>query len=329
MSTTTATEPSRERPTVLPPDEAALTQAADLIASGHLVAFPTETVYGLGGDATNGAAVAAIFAAKGRPAFNPLIIHVPDLAVAETLGQFSALARRLALAFWPGPLTLVVPRVTNCPISLLATAGLDTLAIRVPDHEVARRLLSVCGRPLAAPSANPSGRLSPTQARDVAQSLSAAAVPLVLDGGPCRVGLESTVVAVTGATATLLRPGGLARSAIEAVAGPLAEAGEDHGAPASPGRLASHYAPGLPLRLDAASVSPDEALLAFGPDVPMGAHLTLNLSTSGDLAEAAANLFAMLRALDASGARAIAAMPVPTHGLGEAINDRLSRAAVR
>jgi L-threonylcarbamoyladenylate synthase len=329
VSTTAAIEPSHERPRVLQPDEAAIAQAAALIASGSLVAFPTETVYGLGGDATNGAAVAAIFAAKGRPAFNPLIVHVPDLAAAETLGQFSDLARRLALAFWPGPLTLVVPRVTNCPISLLATAGLETLAIRVPDHVVARQLLSVCGRPLAAPSANPSGRLSPTQARDVADSLNATAVPLVLDGGPCRVGVESTVVAVMGAVATLLRPGGLARSAIEAVAGPLAEAGEDHGAPASPGRLASHYAPGLPLRLDATSVLPDEALLAFGPDVPGGAHLTLNLSPRGDMAEAAANLFAMLRALDASGARAIAAMPVPTHGLGEAINDRLSRAAVR
>ncbi len=329
MSTTAATEPSRERPLVLPADEAALGQAASLIADGRLVAFPTETVYGLGGDATNDAAVAAIFAAKGRPGFNPLIVHVPDLATAEKFGQFSDLARRLALAFWPGPLTLVVPRVTNCPISLLATAGLDTLAIRVPDHGVARRLLSACGRPLAAPSANPSGRLSPTSASAVADAFGALAVPLVLDGGACRVGVESTVVAVMGTTATLLRPGGLARSTIEAVAGPLTEPGEDHGAPASPGRLASHYAPHLPLRLNAGEVAPDEALLAFGPQVPEGAHLTLNLSARGDVEEAAANLFAMLRALDASGARAIAAMPVPRHGLGEAVNDRLSRAAVR
>jgi L-threonylcarbamoyladenylate synthase len=310
-------------------DAPAIAHAATLLRAGRLVAFPTETVYGLGGDATDGAAVAAIFAAKGRPSFNPLIVHVPDLDAAGRLGHLPSLALRLAKAYWPGPLTLVVPRRPGCPVSLLATAGLDTLALRVPAHPVARRLLAECGRPLAAPSANPSGRLSPTRAEDVAGAFDAAAVPLVLDGGPCAVGLESTVVAVAGGRATLLRPGGLARAAIEEVTGPLAEAGDDHGAPASPGRLASHYAPRLPLRLDARDVAADEALLAFGTDVPAGAHATLNLSPAGDLAEAAANLFAMLRVLDGSGARAIAAMPVPSHGLGEAINDRLARAAVR
>ena len=317
------------RPLVLAPDAGALERAAGILRAGGLVAFPTETVYGLGGDATDDRAVAAIFAAKGRPSFNPLIVHVPDVAAARTLGRLCPLGERLAEAFWPGPLTLVVPRAPGAPVSLLATAGLDTLALRVPAHPVARALLVACGRPLAAPSANPSGRLSPTRAADVADSFDASVVPLVLDGGPCAVGLESTVVALADGRATLLRPGGLARAAIEEVTGPLAEAGDDHGAPASPGRLASHYAPHLPLRLDATAVADDEALLAFGPAPLQGARATLNLSPSGDLAEAAANLFAMLRALDSSGARGIAAMAVPGDGLGEAIRDRLSRAATR
>ncbi len=301
-----------------------LAQAVQLLHQGLLVAMPTETVYGLAARADSDRAVAKIFAAKGRPRINPLIAHVADLAAAQRLVQLDALSQRLAEQFWPGPLTLVLPRQPNCPVSLLASAGLDTLAVRVPAHPVALRLLAACGTPLVAPSANLSGQLSPTAAGHVDPRLAAA----VIDGGPCRVGVESTVVQVIGNQAWLLRPGGIARDALAAVAGPLRDA-EDAAHPRSPGQLASHYAPQLPVRLHAREVRGDEALLALGDDVPAGAALTLNLSPSGDLEIAAANLFAYLRALDQPQLRGIAVVPIPGHGLGEAINDRLRRAATR
>ena len=310
---------------VLPADDAAIKEAAEILRAGGLVAFPTETVYGLGADATNDRAVAAIFAAKGRPRFNPLIVHLPEAAAAEACARFDGRARDLGARFWPGPLTLVLPRAPSSPVSLLCSAGRDSLALRVPGHDVARRLLQAIGRPLAAPSANASGQVSPTSAAHVRDSL-ADGVSLILDGGPCPLGLESSVLDLTGTAPALLRPGGLPREDLEAVLGPLAE---PDGGPdiKSPGQLESHYAPALPLRLEAHAVGPDEALLAFGPAPPVGAAITLNLSPAGDLTEAAANLFAQLRALDRPGLAAIAVMPVPVHGLGAAINDRLQRAA--
>jgi len=307
------------------PDAAAIAEAAALLSAGELVAFPTETVYGLGADATQDRAVAAIFEVKQRPSFNPLIVHFPSRAQAAREVVFDARAEALAQRFWPGPLTLVLPRRAESRISLLVSAGLDSLAVRVPAHPVAQALLKAAGRPLAAPSANLSGRVSPTTAVHVAEQLGAA-VPLILDGGPCAVGLESTVVDLTGTVPALLRPGGVTREELEAAIGPLAEADRD-AQPRGPGQLESHYAPALPLRLEATSVGPDEALLAFGPEVPAGAAETLNLSPRGDLREAAANLFAHLRALDRPGRAAIAVMPVPEVGLGVAINDRLRRAA--
>jgi len=310
---------------LLAPTAENIAAAAAALRAGKLVAFPTETVYGLGADATDDRAVAAIFAAKDRPGFNPLIVHLADLAAAEALVALDERARILATHFWPGPLTLVLPRREGCPISLLASAGLDTLAIRLPRHPVAARLLQAFGGPIAAPSANPSGRLSPTTAAHVAEGLGDR-VALVLDDGPTVIGLESTVVDLSRAEARLLRPGGLTAEEIEAVIGPLAAA-EAVAAPRSPGMLESHYAPSLPLRLEAVAAEADEALLAFGPRVPGGAHKTLNLSPAGDLTQAAANLFAHLRRLDASGARGIAVMTVPEEGLGRAINDRLRRAA--
>lgn len=316
--------------TAVPPVPATadnIARAAKVLRRGGLVAFPTETVYGLGGDATDDRAVAAIFEAKGRPKFNPLIVHVPDAGAAFALGVATGTARKLAAAFWPGPLTLVMQRARACPVSLLASAGLDTLAVRVPRHPVAQALLRAAGRPLAAPSANRSGKVSPTSAAHVAESLGGR-VALILDGGACPVGIESTVVDVSGLSPLLLRHGGLTQEDIEAVIGKLAPAAPSS-TPKSPGQLEIHYAPALPLRLDARDAKPDEALLAFGPEVPSGARVTANLSPSGDLVEAAANLFAMLRRLDASGCRGIAAMPVPETGLGRAINDRLRRAATR
>jgi L-threonylcarbamoyladenylate synthase len=304
-----------------------IAEAARLIRAGELVAFPTETVYGLGADATSDLAVARIFEAKARPRFNPLIAHLAEADGAEAFAVFSPTARRLARRFWPGPLTLVLPRAVDCRISELASAGLDTVALRVPAHAVARALLARIGRPVVAPSANPSGRISPTTAAHVVAGLGDR-IAMVLDGGPCAVGLESTVIGFDAADRpVLLRPGGLAAEAIEAEVGPLATAGDDAGAPRSPGRLASHYAPSLPLRLGATALADDEALLAFGPDVPAGGMACLNLSARGDLVEAAANLFRHLHALEASGARAIATMAVPDEGLGRAINDRLARAA--
>ena len=303
-------------------DAAAIARAGEMLRAGRLVAFPTETVYGLGADATNDRAVASIFAAKGRPTFNPLIVHVPDLAAAEAIAEFTPLARKLAHAFWPGALTLVLPRKPAAKISFLASAGLDTIALRIPSGAVAQQLLKAAGVPIAAPSANRSGRVSPTRAEHVAADFGDA-IDLILDGGPTKLGLESTVIGFNCTTPVLLRPGAVPREDIEKLAGPLAAADENI---SSPGQLASHYAPHAALRLDARDAHPDEALLAFGPDVPQGARIVRNLSTKGDLTEAAANLFAMLRALDAQAAK-IAVMPIPHTGLGEAINDRLRRAA--
>lgn len=311
---------------VLPATDETIARAAAALAAGQIVAFPTETVYGLGANARDSSAVAKVFAAKERPRFNPLIVHVPDIATAETLAVLGTEARALASAFWPGPLTIVAPKRPESGISDLVTAGLDTIAVRVPGHPVAQSLLQTSGLPIAAPSANRSGRISPTEAAHVEAELGD--IPaLILDGGPCARGLESTVVSVAGTRPVLLRLGAVPRKEIEAVLGrPIALAEED--APvASPGQLERHYAPQTPLRLDAATVEPGEALLAFGPDAPECEGPAINLSATGDLAEAATKLFAALRTLDESGARGIAAMPVPDEGLGEAINDRLRRAA--
>jgi L-threonylcarbamoyladenylate synthase len=306
--------------------------AAQALRAGRLVAFPTETVYGLGAVATNDRAVAAIFSTKRRPRFNPLIVHVTDRTAAAALAHWNDTADRLATRFWPGPLTLVLPRAPGSPLSLLVSAGLDTVALRVPAHPLARALLEATGLPIAAPSANPAGAVSPTTADHVAQTLGER-IDIILDGGPCPIGLESTVVDLTGAKPRLLRSGGLVRSKIDAVVGPL-DAVRGHApdpdqgeAALSPGQQASHYAPARPVRLDARTVEPDEALLAFGPRPLTGAAMVLNLSRSGDLEEAAANLFSMLRALDRPEIRAIAVMPIPRQDLGEAICDRLARAA--
>ena len=315
--------------TIVEPTAETVAEAARLLRDGELVAFPTETVYGLGGDATNERAVAAIFEAKGRPQFNPLISHVLDAASAKAFVKWNDHAEKLAARFWPGPLTLVLPRAEGSPISLLATAGLDTVAIRAPSHPVAQALIRAAGRPIAAPSANRSGAVSPTRAEHVAESLGDR-VPMILDGGPCLVGVESTVLDLSGNRPTLLRPGGATREAIEAVVGQIAVSDaipNGESARRSPGQLASHYAPSRPVRLEATNVGPDEGLLAFGPGALPGAMLTYNLSPSGDLGEAAANLFAMLRALDRPGIGRIAVMPIPQAGLGLAINDRLRRAA--
>ncbi len=289
------------------------------------MAFPTETVYGLGANASDGRAVARLYAAKGRPRFNPLIMHVTGVGAAQRLGLFDARAERLAERFWPGPLTLVVPLKAGAPVSSLARAGLDTIGLRVPSHLVARALIEAAGVPVAAPSANRSGHVSPTTAEHVAADF-AGVEGLILDGGRCPGGLESTVVGLAGEAAVLLRPGGVPRAAIEAVLGEmLARPKGDDAAPGAPGMLASHYAPRAHLRLGAGKARHGEVLLAFGPDAP--ADAARNLSPAGDIAEAAANLFAYLRELDAAGAEKIAVMPIPREGLGEAINDRLVRAA--
>ena len=301
----------------------AIARAVAILRTGGLVAFPTETVYGLGADATSDAAVARIFAAKARPRFNPLIAHVANADHAFGLVTGNAPARRLAARFWPGPLTLLLPKRPGCPVSLLATAGLETLAVRVPAAPVAQALLRAFGSPVAAPSANPAGRLSPTTAAHVAAGL-AGRVDLILDGGPCSVGVESTIVDLTDpARPALLRPGGVPRQAIEEVVGPLAEP-EASQSPTAPGQLQSHYAPARPVRLNATQREPGAALLGFGP---AGGDADANLSPAGDLVEAAANLFAMLRALDRPPFTAIAVAPIPDEDLGEAINDRLRRAA--
>ena len=296
------------------------------LRAGRLVAFPTETVYGLGGDATNERAVAEIFAAKGRPRFNPLIVHVPGLAEAEALAVVDDRARNVVARFWPGPLTVVLQRRGDCGLSLLASAGLDTVAIRAPAHEVAQALLRETGRPLAAPSANRSGRVSPTEAAHVFEELGER-VSLILDGGRTQVGLESTVLDISGETPALLRPGGVTLEQLTRLLGPVDVSAND--SPKSPGMLASHYAPLLPLRLEVVRASPGEALLAFGPEAPSGFAEVMWLSRTGDLSEAAANLFGMLRRLDGPPFTGIAVMPIPEHDLGRAINDRLRRAAAR
>jgi L-threonylcarbamoyladenylate synthase len=318
---------------ILPAGEAATAAAARTLADGALVAFPTETVYGLGADATNPAAVALIYQAKGRPAFNPLISHVGNLAAARQIGRFDAAALALAEAFWPGPLTLVLPKTADCAVADLATAGLDTVAIRIPAHPVALEILRLFGRPVVAPSANLSGHVSPTTAAHVLGDLDGR-IDLIVDGGAVDVGVESTIVGCFEAP-MLLRPGGLPRAEIERVLGhrlaqPPADADSDNAQPLAPGMLTSHYAPRTPVRLNAIRIAPGEALLAFGSHPVSGidaAAAVMNLSERGDLAEAASHLFGYLRALDSKGARGIAVMPIPHDGLGEAINDRLRRAA--
>ena len=309
-------------------DAEAIAVACGHLAAGALVAIPTETVYGLAADAANGEAVARIFKAKGRPRFNPLICHADSLALAECHGVFDERARRLAKAFWPGPLTLVLPKTPDSPVHDLVTAGLGTIGLRVPAGP-ARDLVAAFGRVLAAPSANLSGRMSPTTAEHVTLQLGGD-VALILDAGPCQIGVESTIVALDGAEARLLRPGGLAAEDIEAVLGENLQRVASGDKVEAPGMLASHYAPATPLRLDASAVGPGEALLAFGADLPEDAGtavMTRNLSPAGDLTQAAAALFGALHDLDAAGATTIAVMPIPVHGLGEAINDRLTRAA--
>lgn len=305
---------------VLPPSDAAIARAADILRAGGLVAMPTETVYGLAANAGDAEAVARLYAAKGRPRFNPLIAHVASLAMAQREGVFSPQALALAEAFWPGPLTLVVDVAPSGTVSDLARAGLPSLALRMPNHRIARALLSSFGAPLVAPSANPSGQISPTEARHVADDMGDQ-VDLILDGGACPSGLESTIIDARGNRPALLRPGSLDPSEIERVWPGLVRPDLNPGAPQSPGQLLRHYAPRAQLRLNADTATSGEAYLGFGPG-----EATLNLSETGDLAEAAANLFRMLRQLDATHDR-IAVAPIPASGLGEAINDRLTRAA--
>jgi L-threonylcarbamoyladenylate synthase len=303
-------------------DAAGIALALAALKRGAVIGMPTETVYGLAADASDAKAVASIYAIKARPSFNPLISHVPTIDMARREGTMDARAEALAEAFWPGPLTLVVPAAPGGQTCELARAGLSTLALRIPAHPVALALLSAMDGPLSAPSANPSGRLSPTRAMDVALELGDA-VEAVLDGGSCRAGIESTIVSIMPDSAPmLLRPGAIAREDIEAIVGPLSNPEEQ--AIVAPGQLQSHYAPRASIRLDSEQAGPNEILLGFGPSAPPQA---CNLSKSGDLTEAAANLYGLLRELDASGAETIAVMPVPRSGLGEAINDRLRRAA--
>jgi L-threonylcarbamoyladenylate synthase len=305
----------------LAPDAAGIAEAARLLAAGELVAFPTETVYGLGGDARSDTAVARIFEAKGRPSFNPLIVHLPDLAAVGTVAEFGPHARDLAAAFWPGPLTLVLPVIEGA-VSPLVTAGLPTVAVRIPAHPLAQALLRAFGGPVAAPSANPSGRVSPTRASHVSDGLGGR-IAAVLDGGPCAVGLESTIL-IADPEPILLRPGGLPVETLEAALGMKLAIAEDGQKPVAPGQLASHYAPAAQVRLDATEARPGEVLVGFGP-----VRGALSLSETGDLVEAAARLFHTLREADAlagPGGR-IAFAPLPETGLGRAINDRLRRAA--
>jgi L-threonylcarbamoyladenylate synthase len=305
---------------ILPIDDAAIARAADLIRSGQPVAVPTETVYGLAADATSGEAVAHIYATKGRPSFNPLIVHVAGMEQAEELAELPSVARRLAEAFWPGPLTMVLPLRKGSPVSALVTAGLPTLALRMPAHPAMQALIEVSGRPLAAPSANASGRISATRAEHVVASLGDR-VPLVLDGGPTRHGIESTIVAVEAGRLRLLRPGPVTAAQLSDAAGLPVETATD-GRIEAPGQLSSHYAPGKPVRLDASGRQPGEWLIGFGP-----IDGDDSLSASGDPIEAAARLFDALHRADAADASAIAIAPIPDDGLGFAINDRLRRAA--
>ncbi|HZH28560.1 MAG TPA: L-threonylcarbamoyladenylate synthase [Azospirillaceae bacterium] len=316
-------------PEILPATPEAIARAADALRQGRLVAFPTETVYGLGALANDGRAVAAVYAAKKRPNFNPLIVHIHDAGAAEAVARFDDRAEKLAEALWPGPLTLVLPRNPDSKVSLLATAGLDTVAVRVPAHPVARQLLQSLGEPVVAPSANRSGHVSPTTPIHVAEDLGGS-LSMILAAGRSPIGVESTVLDLSGDRPVLLRPGAVTREQLEDLIGKVdLPAGESEARPKAPGRLARHYAPTCPLRLDALSAEPDEALLCFGPELGVrGGSVRLNLSPEGNLAEAAANLFAMLRTLDKPSYSAIAVMPIPSRGLGIAINDRLRRAAV-
>lgn len=314
---------------ILTPSDDTLQVAGGHLRANGLVAFPTETVYGLGGDATSERAVAAIFELKGRPRFNPLIIHVSDLKMAETLAVFDRRSRYLAQRQWPGPLTLILKKRPDCPVSQLATCGLDTVALRVPDHPIALALIAAAKRPLAGPSANKSGGVSPTSAEHVDREFGRS-LAMVLDGGPCRIGVESTVLDLTRTPAAILRPGGVTAETISAAIGELADpvpSPDQPAAPRSPGQLKSHYAPTLKLRLDPTEAQPGEALLSFGPHALEGFAAEINLSERGDLLEAATRLFASLRELDRPEFSGIAAMTVPERGLGLAINDRLRRAA--
>ncbi len=307
-------------PLILPPDAAGIARAAAILTAGGLVAFPTETVYGLGADARSDRAVARVFDAKGRPRFNPLIVHLADLAAVERMAEVPEAARRLAQAFWPGPLTLVLRLGPQAGLSPLVTAGLPTVAVRVPAHPVAQALLAAFGGPVAAPSANPSGRISPTRAEHVMEGLGER-IDAVIDGGACAVGLESTILALDPRP-TILRPGGVPAEALARVLGRAPAEGADAARPTAPGQLASHYAPRVALRLGAGAPRPGESFLGFGPGPPA----TVNLSPSGDLVEAAASLFRALHELDRLG-RPVAVAPIPEEGLGRAINDRLRRAA--
>ena len=320
---------------ILPPTPDALDAAADALRGGRLVAFPTETVYGLGADATDEAAVARIFEAKGRPRFNPLISHLATVEAALALGRFGKIAKIVAARFWPGPLTIVVQRAPDCPIAWLTSAGLESIALRVPAHPLARDLLRRADRPIAAPSANRAGRISPTRAEHVAGELGHR-VSMILDGGACAIGLESTVIDLSGAAPVLLRPGAVTAEDLGKIVGPLSDPAPG-GPVVSPGMLASHYAPRAPVRLNATALAPGEAYLGFGA-LPLGGapeavprempgDRAVTLSASGDLVEAAANLFHLLRALDQPGITGIAVAPIPERGLGAAINDRLRRAA--
>ncbi|MBM10151.1 MAG: threonylcarbamoyl-AMP synthase [Magnetovibrio sp.] len=303
-----------------------LNVCARALSNGELVAFPTETVYGLGAIANCDSAVAAIFEAKKRPSFNPLIVHVSSISDAKKIVQFNERAEELAASFWPGALTMVLPRLNDCGISLLVSAGLDSIAIRVPTHPLAQKLLAKTAHPIAAPSANRSGEISPTTAAHVVRSFSQISMQhniIILDGGACEVGLESSVVDLTGEQSVLLRPGGVTSESIEAVIGELKFAASENCAPKSPGMLSRHYAPKTPLRLNAHSINEGELLLGFGPTQQ---KVTFNLSESGNLVQAAANLFAMLHDLDLKTPSGIAVMPIPLEGLGLAINDRLKRA---
>ncbi len=312
---------------IIAPTPHGIQEACRLLREGQVIGMPTETVYGLAADATQDNAVARIFEVKNRPTFNPLIIHVSSTQEAETLVDMSLEAQSLMEMFWPGPLTLVLNRKKNCPISLLASGGLDTLAIRCPSHPVAGRLIQEYGKPLAAPSANRSTTISPTSADDVAMSLGDF-VPLILDGGPCEIGLESTILDLSEDRPILLRPGSVLLESLESIVGSIYYAKKN--TPGSiikaPGMMRRHYAPHRPLRLNALDCRPGEALLGFGPTTTL--PVTLNLSETGDFREAAANLFKMLRQLDKDLYTAIAVMPIPSTGLGVAINDRLQRAAV-
>jgi len=310
-----------------PADENVIAKAAGLLRQGELVAIPTETVYGLGGDATNDGAIAAIFAAKGRPQFNPLIVHGADMAAMKKYAEFSALATKLGQHFWPGALTLVLPRKADCNLSFLVSAGLNTVALRVPAAPVALAILEKANVPIAAPSANKSGTISPTSPAHVTQSLGGS-VKLIVDGGACELGLESSIVGFSGLGPVLLRPGAIAAEAIEdIVEQPLIRYTQSNKNPQSPGQLASHYAPRARLRLNAREAENCEAFLGFGPDMPATDNPSINLSKSGNLVQAAARLFSALHELDGSGVETIAVMSIPHTGLGEAINDRLTRAA--